>query len=393
VLSRLFRWFDRHALAGDAALAVAVLVASVLWTLGVRSSGLSSSVRDRPLLQILFAVLLVAPVPWRRRRPVGVAFLVVVVCALQIALTGQFVVADVVALVVLYTVVGYGSGGWIGPVGLLIGIAGGVAASLRWTKPFSGQQAGLGAGFLAVCFVLAAALGERRRNRAAQLAALHERNRLLEIERDQQAALERARIARELHDVVAHSLSVIVVQADGGAALAAHDPPAAAPVLRTIAETSREALGQMRRLVGVLRVSGEADRAPQPGAWQLPDLIEQLTQAGLPVRLAISGDRRELTGGADIALYRVVQEALTNVLKHAGPVRRVEVAIRYGENAVEIDVCDDGRGVAAASDGQGHGLVGMRERIELLGGSMRAEPLASGGFSVHTVIPSTVDVA
>jgi signal transduction histidine kinase len=390
VLARLFRRYERHLVAGDTVLAVAVLAASIGWTIWVRSTGLSAAVRDRPLVQIAFAFLLVLSVPWRRVRPVLFALCVVVVCVLQIALTGQFVVADVVALIALYTVVAYGPGGWIGPIGLVLGISGGVAASLRWTRPFSAQQAGLGAGFLFVSFVLAAALGERQRNRAAQLAALHERNRLLEIERDQQAAAERARIARELHDVVAHSLSVIVVQADGGAALAATDPPAAGPVLRTISDTGREALGQMRRLLGVLR--GPADTAPQPGAWQLPELIEQVRGAGLPVHLHITGDRRALPGDADVTVYRVVQEALTNVLKHAGPVDSVEVQVNYAEGAVMIDVSDDGRGAAMTSDGQGNGLRGMTERVELLGGTLQYGP-AGKGFAVHAVLPSDVDSA
>ena len=152
--------------------------------------------------------------------------------------------------------------------------------------------------------------------------------------RERSAALERARIARELHDIVAHSLSVMVVQADGAAAAAEQRPDAAAAALRTIADTGRDALGQMRRLLGVLREERDAEMAPQPGAAQLDALVAQVAHAGLPAVLSVRGEPRPLEPAADVALYRVAQEALTNVLKHAGPVQRVDVEVRYDDDAV-----------------------------------------------------------
>jgi signal transduction histidine kinase len=233
---------------------------------------------------------------------------------------------------------------------------------------------------------LAATLGAWRRSRRAELAALA-------LERDQQAAvgaaIERARIARELHDVVAHSLSVIVVQADGAAAGAEQRPAAAAAALRTIGDTGREALGQMRHLLDVLREGGDdADLAPQPGAGELEGLVGQVARAGLPAQLSVDGVPRPLAGTVDLTVYRVAQEALTNVLKHGEAVTRVDVVLRYRDDAVELVVRDDGRAAPTTSHGRGYGLIGMRERVHLHHGTLSAGPPAGGGFEIHAVIPT-----
>jgi signal transduction histidine kinase len=271
-------------------------------------------------------------------------------------------------------------------------VAGALLAAARWDEQ-SDQTSTLDVAFsTAASSLLAASLGAWRRSRRDQLAALEERNRLLAIERDQQAAvgaaIERARIARELHDVVAHSLSVIVVQADGAAAGAEQRPAAAAAALRTIGDTGRDALGQMRRLLGVLRSEQGPELAPQPGAAQLDALVAQVVRAGLPAALSVQGEERPLEATVDVTLYRVAQEALTNVLKHAGEVTRVEVLLRYGDDDVGLVVRDDGRGSRAPGDGRGHGLVGMRERVDLQGGTLDAGPRAGGGFEVRAVIPA-----
>ena len=226
----------------------------------------------------------------------------------------------------------------------------------------------------------------------AAIAALHERNRLLALERDQQAAVgaahERTRIARELHDVVAHSLSVMVVQADGAAAGAEQRPAHAAAALRTIGDTGRDALGQMRRALGVLRAEQGQGLAPQPGTAQLDALVDQVVRAGLPARLSVEGPPRPLPATIDLTVYRLTQEALTNVLKHAGPVSRVDVVLRYQADAVELLLRDDGRGARAAGDGRGHGLVGMRERVDVHDGTFAAGPRHDGGFEVAAVLPT-----
>jgi signal transduction histidine kinase len=179
------------------------------------------------------------------------------------------------------------------------------------------------------------------------------------------------------------------VQAYGAAAGAEQRPAAAADTLRTIGDTGREALGQMRRLLGVLRSEPDgASWVPQPGTGQLEDLVAQVARAGLPAGMSVEGRPRAVPGTVDVTLYRLAQEALTNVLKHAGAVSRVDVVLRYRDDAVELLVRDDGRGAKAPSDGAGHGLVGMRERVDMHDGTLSAGPTEHGGFEVHAVIPA-----
>jgi signal transduction histidine kinase len=325
---------------------------------------------------------------------VAVFAVVGAICLAQLALLDHVVSGDVVALIALYTVVAYGPGARIGSLATACATATAVAGAIRW-EPDEVSLAQVAA-TMVVSVLLAAALGAWRRSRQDRLAVLEERNQLLALERDQQAAVgaatERARIARDLHDVVAHSLSVIVVQADGAAAAAEKRPEASAAALRTIGDTGREALTQMRRLLGVLREGQDgagAPRAPQPGAAQLSELVGQVARAGLPARLTVQGSERSLASTVDITLYRVAQEALTNVLKHAEAVSRVDVVVRYLDEAVELRVHDDGRDPRTARDSPGHGLVGMRERVDLHGGTLVTGPAAGGGFAVRAVIPTT----
>jgi signal transduction histidine kinase len=196
---------------------------------------------------------------------------------------------------------------------------------------------------------------------------------------------ERVRIARDLHDVVAHHLSVIVVQAEAAQEILAADPARAGQAMGTVAETARGALGELRRVVGVLR--SDASRAPQPDLASVDDLVASVRQAGLDVDVRTEGRARPVTGVVGLAAYRVVQEALTNVLRHAAA-RRAEVALAYGDDALVVTVSDDGRG-AAGSNGGGHGLAGMRERVATLGGSLDAGPRAGGGFAVRARLPLT----
>jgi signal transduction histidine kinase len=247
--------------------------------------------------------------------------------------------------------------------------------SLRASLPGVLDGFVLGTAVVSAEVLLAALLADRRVSRGARLAAL-------EVERDQQAeigaAQERARIARELHDVVAHSLAVMVAHADGGRYAAPEDPAAASRALAQIAETGRDALAQMRRLLGVLRAGEE-------GA-DLPGLVRRLAGAGLPVEFEIEGPARELPADVQLSIHRVAQEALTNVLRHAVSPRRVEVVLRYLDSEVELAVRDDGRAIAAG-DGQGHGLAGMRERVALHNGTVHAGPRAGGGYEVRARLP------
>ncbi|GAB3437739.1 sensor histidine kinase [Streptomonospora sediminis] len=239
--------------------------------------------------------------------------------------------------------------------------------------------------------------------RRAYLASLEERAVRLERERDNQAqiaaAAERTRIAREIHDVVSHSLSVMVVQADGAAYSLRSRPDRAEQALETIGETGRTALTEMRRMLGVLREGEPAGGTytPQPGTAQLDQLVADVRRTGLPVELTIDGVVRDLPTGMELAVYRVVQEALTNTRKHAGPgVSTTQVRLWYGDDTLEVCVTDDGRGAAAqggaagGGGGRGHGLVGMQERAAAYGGTFRSGPRAAGGFEVAVSLPLDV---
>jgi signal transduction histidine kinase len=369
---RAARWYDERPLAGDAALAALLLVVFVA------PSDLAGDAVD-----LAFSVPLLACLPWRRRAPVAVFAVVSVLCLVQLAVLDHIVAGDVVALIAVYTVVAYGPGVRIAAAATACAAAGAGLAAVRWQDSSTASLASVVVSTVG-SVLLAATLGAWRRARQAQVAALR-------LERDQQAAvgaaLERARIARELHDVIAHSLSVIVVQADGAAAGAERRPADAAAALRTIGDTGREALGQMRRLLGVLREEA-AGVAPQPGAAQLEPLIASVARAGVPASLSVEGRPRRLVSTVDVTVYRVAQEALTNVLKHAGPVSRVDVVLRYEDAAVELLVRDDGRGAAGAGDGRGQGLRGMRERVDVHDGRLAAGPVVGGGFEVRATLPA-----
>ena len=216
---------------------------------------------------------------------------------------------------------------------------------------------------------------------------------MLAAERDQQAtiaaAAERARIARELHDVVAHSLSVVIAQADGGRYAAEQDPSAATAALHTIAATAREAQAEMRRALGILGEQPGAPLQPQPGVERARHARRAHARGRARGRADRGGRRaRPLAAGAGVTLYRVAQEALTNVLKHAGPGAAASVALRWEPDRVTLVVRDDGSGAAAADDGRGRGLVGMRERVEPRGGTLSAGPHPDGGFEVRAAIPA-----
>ncbi len=242
---------------------------------------------------------------------------------------------------------------------------------------------------LAPVLVASWAIGWSVQSRRAYLDELRARARDLERERDQQGALaaaaERTRITRELHDVVAHGLSVIVMQAQGGLAAFEKQPQATLAALNTIVETGRASLGDMRQ---VLAAVGPVDgsRHPVPGLAQLPKLVEQVRQAGTPVVLHLEGEPDVLPITVDLAAYRIVQEALTNAMKHAGPGARVQVTIGYGKDALTVEVNDNGAGDAVA-DGAGNGLRGMRERVETVRGELFAGPIAGNGFSVRARLP------
>jgi len=241
--------------------------------------------------------------------------------------------------------------------------------------------------FLTV-WLLAFGLGRK----LEQAQAAEERAARLELAREAEARAavseERARIARELHDVVGHSVSVMTVQASGVRRLLRPDQEREREALLIVEQAGREALAEMRRLVGVLRRPEEAPAlAPQPSLQHLDRLVEQAREAGLPVDVQIEGEATELPAGIDLTAYRLVQEALTNAIKHA-QASRAEVVVRYGSDALELVVTDDGLGATdGSSAGGGHGLVGMRERVAVYGGELEAGAMPEGGYALHARLP------
>jgi signal transduction histidine kinase len=328
----------------------------------------------------LFSAALILPLVWRRRAPLEI-FCVVAAVAFAHWLADVNLTADIALLVAIYTVAAHEPRGRViaACAVLEIGI---VLAVVRWA-----DQAQLPALVLLTGMATAAVvLGLNVRTRRAYLAGLEERAVQLERERDQQgrlaAAAERARIAREMHDIVAHNLSVMIALADGAGFMAEREPARSVGAMDQVSRTGRHALDEMRRLLGVLRDDETAALAPQPGLVELDALLERVRAAGLHATLETAGTPVPLGAGAELAVYRLVQEALTNTLKHAGPDARATVRLRYDADGVEVEVTDDGAGRARVAAG-GQGLSGMRERAAVYGGALEAGPAPEGGWRVH----------
>jgi len=232
---------------------------------------------------------------------------------------------------------------------------------------------------LVVMLLVRRVVGDRERR--AQIA---ERER--DLVAREAVVEERARIARELHDVIAHHVSMIVLQAGAERRVLDNANASTREVLETVERTGRSALTEMRRLLGMLRANADEPLGPQPGLSDVPTLVTQLREAGLPVELQIEGERRELPVGIELSAYRIVQEALTNALKHAGEAS-ASVNIRYGSDSLELEIADDGTGTPTPVPSGGHGLVGMRERVALYGGHLDAGRRPSGGFAVRVLLP------
>src|SRR5215216_3658895 len=293
-------------------------------------------------------------------------------------------------LVAVYSVAAYGRR-WVSLAGLVVAELGLAAV---WLTPAMLERSTflLFMGILAVAWVLGHFVGDRQ----VYAAQLEERTAELERAREELARRavteERLRLARELHDVVAHAMSVIAVQSGVGAHIANTQPKEAAKALVAIEATSRGALEELRRLLGVLRQADEpqGDLAPVPGLADLDSLLAEVSKAGLAVKLQVNGTRPPVPAGVDLSAYRIIQEALTNVVKHAGPAR-AQVVVGYGDQEVTVEVIDDGRGVVTSvSDGRawtGHGLISMRERVQAFGGELETGPRPGGGFRVAARLP------
>jgi signal transduction histidine kinase len=390
-VERACAWLRRHRWLGDAAV-TAVLVAGSANVLAGHPAALPAT------------LALAAAVAARRRFPVPAYAAALTVGAAQvIAGIGPYTVsplqptfADAGILVLLYTVANrrprrVSLPGLAACVALF-------AAAVAQLRP--GPQPGqhplqfvlLTIPFYVLAPVSAWVLGESMARRRVYLAALEERAVRAEAERDARAraaaADERARIARELHDVIAHNLSVMVAQADGGRYVFDAAPEKSRQALAEIGATGRQALSEMSHLLGVLRADPEASAfAPSPGVAEIPRLVAQAREAGMRVAHTVEGTALPVTGGLSVAVYRIVQEALTNVRKHAGPGATAEVRLRYAADELLVRVTDDGRGAVPDAPCAGHGLAGMRERSAMYGGTVRTGPRPGGGFEVTARLP------
>ncbi|GAA2580833.1 sensor histidine kinase [Actinomadura fulvescens] len=317
------------------------------------------------------------PLMWRRRFPFAVTF----VCGIGTSLIaptellGQF---PSVQLVATYTFAEL-----CPPVKRALAVAGtvvGITASILIPR-----DEPLNLGLVGIAFAVAYALGTGARARRDRIAMLEERARRFAEEQDAAATRERERIAREMHDIIAHSMSMIAIQAEGGSAVAHRDPAKAAQVFETISDTSREALAQLRRVLGVLRAEGAA-RRPQPDLAELPALVDGVRKTGLTVTLEETGEARPVPPGLGTTAYRIVQESLTNTVKHA-EAAGVRVRLGWERDTLRLQICDDGRGPGDAPGG-GHGLAGMRERVAAAGGELTFGPATGGsGFRVEARLP------
>jgi signal transduction histidine kinase len=331
------------------------------------------------------------PLAWRARRPLEA------LAAVAVALSSQAVflspsapfAAGLVPLLLL-TFSAAHEPGWRGVAGVGIAAAGAAVTSAAVPAMQTSGEVLFSAGIIGGIWVAGRYAGSRQR-RADQMTSYAAR-----LEREQEwlaqeaLASERARIARELHDIVAHSVSVMGVQAGAARMSMDTDPDRAREVLISIEETAREAVGELRRLLGILRpINQPPDLAPQPGLADLPGLLAQSRQAGVSVTLTVEGEPDLLPAGVDLAAYRIVQEALTNVRKHAAPCT-ASVRIACTGTDVTVEVRDTGTPACPAGTGKnaGHGLVGMRERAAVYGGSLEAGPDQAGGFRVCAVLPA-----
>ncbi|WP_422652907.1 sensor histidine kinase [Amycolatopsis sp.] len=379
-----------HPMVGDSLVAALLLLADLL--LLVLDATTPHPTIKPWYVTVPLDVAVVVPVAFRRKYPLSSAYAIAVVgiahSSLQLGISSL-----AAAAIALYTLVVY-VGRRMALYYLLVQLAVmAVQFALDW-----GDNNWLTLVLIGLTFAFSWLLGEFVGARRAYHNEVEARLHLLETERDQASRIavaeERGRIARELHDVVAHAVSVIVVQADGASYAVRSNPDLAERAVQTISRTGREALTELRRLLAVLRddTTGHP-RIPQPDADSLVELTERVEQAGVRVRLTVDGTLTGLPAGVSLGLYRIVQESLTNTLKHAGPGARADVRIHREGDLIEVDVVDDGAGKANAlvmverELPGGNGVIGMRERANVYGGSLDVGPEPGGGWHVHAALP------
>jgi signal transduction histidine kinase len=394
-VQRLYDFIRRHPTGVDTFWAVALFGFAMLWVVEVPDGA------GRTVAAAVIVTALSLVVAMRRRMPEHMLVLAALAGVAQLVLDVGVNPADFAMMVIIYTVAAVGSPRWASRLALIGGLSAASLAQIRWPEEASAVSERI---FITVVmslpFVLAWVLGDSIRTRRAYFDQLEERATRLEKEREAQAkvavAAERARIARELHDVVAHNVSVMVVQADGAAYVLDAAPDQAKQALETISSTGRQALAEMRRLLGVLRTGDgpeSGEYVPQPDVKQIEELVEHVRRAGLTVDFKVEGTPRALPSGVELTAYRIVQEALTNTRKHGGPDAGASVRLVYFDDGLGLLVEDDGRGAShelyedGGADGRGHGLIGMRERVGMVGGTLDAGPRPGGGFRISALLP------
>jgi signal transduction histidine kinase len=378
--------------ARDRAFAVLLLGAGLAEVLSVESDGASTA------LLLLAAVGYTGPFAFRRQHPLAAALFVATSVVAESALltdATRYIVPFMGALLMTYSTGAYAEGRR-GYAGLALMVAAIFTVSALAADQVAGDYV-----FPATFGAVAWLAGRAVRTRSQLTEELHEaalrEQEAHELQALRAAADERRRLAREMHDVVAHSVSVMVVQAGGARRILERDPERAVAAAAQIERTGREALAEMRRLLGVLHRDEELEhgaRAPQPTMAGVGALVERAKEAGLPVELHVSGERRSLPAGLDLAAFRVVQEGLTNALKHAERAP-TDVHVRWGERELELEILDRGPGPARERMGGegGHGLIGMRERVKLYGGELEAGRRRGGGFRIRAKLPLVADEA
>ncbi|MER5394073.1 histidine kinase [Saccharopolyspora sp. NPDC002686] len=389
-MRKLSLWLQAHPVVGDGAVAAFLL----LLYIGESGNEVEKTNHLALWLAIPIGLVLTAPVAVRRIWPVQSAYAVLLGVALLALAREDAFIATLVPCMMIYTLVAYTSRRIASLYTALVG-------ALFLIQLFSGLETTDNLVQLLIvqlvffvmlggfCWVLGEFIGARR----AYLAEVERRLRNLEFERDQQSRIavaeERNRIAREIHDVLAHSVSVMVTQADGASYALSKKPELAEKAMQTISSTGRDALNELRGLLGVLRNPDEHDpgRIPQPTAANLHDLVDRVRGLGVTTSLELTGDFTTLPAGIGLSVYRIVQESLTNVVKHAGTGAKAEVRATNDGQHIDIEIINVGKPLPSDLASGGNGLIGMRERAVVYGGTLEAGPRPEGGWRVHATIP------
>jgi signal transduction histidine kinase len=354
-----------------------IVIALAFISMSVAEAALTPSVIS-PLQHLLVAVPCLGSLAWRRHFPLAVA-LIVVAGNLYLNPAGQF------AILLSIVLVAFTVGSETAPPRSYVGLGVVLVPFLTVSIVEGLEPSDLAA---ALVFIVGPwVVGTTVRQRAERAKAAVARAEQLELDATQAAEAERTRIARELHDIVSHSISVVTIQTQAVRRRLGPEHGREAADLAAVEATARQALAEMRRLFGVLRADGEsAALAPQPGVAELGRLVEQANSPEIAVRLTVEGEPYDLPPGVDLAAYRIAQEGLTNALRHSRA-SHVEVVLRYRPASLDVEVIDDGRGLDSASAGGGHGLIGVRERVSLYGGSVELGPVPGGGTTLRAQLP------